>query len=72
MQLSQQARALGRVEAVDELLGSPRRVERLHGLLQRVCTQVAPRHRHSGAGRAVVTQTGTGQPGAGSQGEGGS
>lgn len=40
MQLSQQAGALRRVEAVDELLRSPGRVKGLHGLLEWVRAHV--------------------------------
>lgn len=47
MQLPQQAGALGGMEAVDKLLGSPRRVQGLHGLLERMRTQVTPLH-HQG------------------------
>lgn len=72
VQLPQQAGALGRVQAVDELLGSLRRVERLHGLLQRVSAQAAPLlllllQR----GGQAVAEAASGQPGAGPQGEGG-
>lgn len=47
MQFPQQACALGRVEAVDKLLGSPGRVQGLHGLLEWMRAQVAPLH-HQG------------------------
>lgn len=40
MQLPQQAGALGRMEAVDKLLGSPGRVQGLHGLLERMRAEV--------------------------------
>lgn len=46
MQLSEQAGALRRMQAVDELLGSSGRIEGLHGLLERVRPQIAPRHQH--------------------------
>lgn len=71
VQLSQQTGALGRVEAIDELLGSAGRVERFHGLLERMRAQVAPLHQHCG-GRRVAAESACGQPGPGSQREGGS
>lgn len=80
MQLPQQAGALGRMEAVDKLLGSPGRVQGLHGLLEWMRPQVTPLH-HQGirigprTGRydrcLVAAEASRGQPGGGSQGQGG-
>lgn len=83
VQFSQQAGALRRMKTINKLLRSPGRVERLHGLLQRVCAQVAPLHQrgqrglggepcrgcHGGA--MLVVESGSGQPSPGSQREGG-
>lgn len=81
VQLSQQAGALRGVKAINKLLGSPGRVERLHGLLQRVCAQVTPLDQHregrlcGEAGRyegcVVVAESGSGHPSPGSEGESG-
>lgn len=80
MQLPQQASALGRMEAVDKLLGSPGRVQGLHGLLERMRAQVTPLH-HQGirigpssgryGGYLMAAEASRGQPGGGSQGQGG-
>ena len=79
VQLSQQTGTLRRVKAINKLLGSPGRVEGLHGLLQRVCAQVTPLHQH-GERRLrggpsyrclVAAESGCGQPSPGSQREGG-
>lgn len=80
VQLPQQAGALGRMEAVDKLLGSPGRVQGLHGLLERMRAQVTPLH-HQGirigpssgrdGGYLVVAEASRGRPGGGSQGQGG-
>ena len=71
------------MQAINKLLGSPGRVEGLHGLLQRVCAQVTPLHhrrevglrgeprRGRSGGCLVAVEPGCGQPGAGSQREGG-
>lgn len=80
MQLPQQAGALGRMEAVDKLLGSPGRVQGLHGLLERMRAQVTPLH-HQGirigpssgrdGGYLEAAEASRGRPGGGSQGQGG-
>ena len=83
VQLPQQTGALSRMQAINKLLGSSGRVEGLHGLLQRVCAQVTPLHhrreerlrgeprRGRSGGCLVAVEPGCGQPGAGSQREGG-
>lgn len=79
VQLPQQTGALSRMQAINKLLGSAGRVEGLHGLLQRVCAQVTPLHQRREVGlrgeprrgRLVAVEPGCGQPGAGSQREGG-
>lgn len=75
VQFSQQAGALRRMEAINELLGPPGRVEGLHGLFQRVCAQVTPLRHYGLWGEPcmclVVAESGSGQPSPGSEREGG-
>lgn len=83
VQLPQQTGAFRRMKAINKLLGSPGRVEWLHGLFQRVCPQVAPLHQHEDrrlwgepawgwhGGCLVLAESGSGQPCPGSQRESG-
>lgn len=74
VQLSQQAGALRRVEAVNELLRSPGRVQGLHRLLEWVrahVTSVQQPGKRGHSGDLVADQSGCGKPTPGSSRQGG-